>query len=504
LRFAAGADIQSLDPLVSASLYEDYLTQLCMAYLTRADRHGNPAVPELATEVPSRENGGVSQDGKTITWHLRRGVRWSDGVPFSADDVVFTTKLILDPASPVGDTDGWNLITKIDEPDNATVVYHLRSPYASFATKFFFGAGISILPEHLLRGVRDLKNASYNASPVGIGPFRFRSWKRGDSVVMERNPYYFRGRAKLDRIIFKIIPDTSTMLAQLGSHEIDMWIGVPPHFYPQARALAGVTTIATPSNAFDHLDFNVTNSRVSDVRVRRALRLALDRRKLIDKVEHGLYRLDESVVTPATTYHIRLPLVRTDIAAANALLDSAGWKRGADGIRAKAGVRMDLTFVQPVAHPEYDSEVELIRNSWKQIGVEITVKRYLASQLFATPQDGGIVFGGKFDVARFTWTTTADEDISAIYACDRFPPAGQNDMHWCDREVTTALDRLRLDYDVRARARDLAIVQRDIYDAVPTIVLDTRQQLSAYNTDLKNWHPNPMSPAFGNIMDVDI
>jgi peptide/nickel transport system substrate-binding protein len=504
LRFAAGSDIQSLNPLISSSINEDYLTQLCMAYLTRADRRGNATVPELATEVPSRENGGVSRDGKTIIWHLRHGARWSDGAPFTADDVVFTTKLILDPSAAVADTDGWNLITKIDEPDTYTVVYHLRSPYSTFATTFFFAAGVSVLPKHLLRSVRNLRTASYNALPVGIGPFRFQSWKRGESVVMVRNPYYFRGRAKLDRIVFKIVPDASTMLTQLRTHELDLWIDVPPHLYPQVRAIEGFDGIATPSTTYDHLDFNLTNPILADVRVRRALRLAVDRRAIVNKVQHGLYQLDESVVTPASPYHIDLPLVPFDIAKADALLDSAGWKRGKDGVRVKGRARLHLTFVQKVGQPDFESELELIRNSWQLIGVELTVKRYLASQLFATAQDGGIIFGGKFDVARFGWESTPDEDLASIYACDSLPPVGQNDPHWCDREATAAMDDAKIEYHQKARAKDLAVVQRRVYDQVPTVVLDASRQLSAYNDDLKNWHPNPMSPAFNDIMNVDI
>jgi peptide/nickel transport system substrate-binding protein len=504
LRFAAGADIRHLNPLLGTTLYEDYLTSLCMAYLTKADARGNPTVPELVTEVPSRQNGGVSQDGKTITWHLRRHVKWSDGAPFTAADVVFTTKQILNPANNVDSTDGWNLIVRIDEPDAYTVVYHLRKPFAAFADDFFFGAGLSVLPAHLLQGVHDLNTAAYNSLPVGIGPFRFQSWKRGESVVMVRNPYYFRGPPKLQRIVFKIIPDTNTALAELRSHEIDLWLGVPPHFYSQALALDGIVGLATPSNEFDHLDFNLTNPILADVRVRRALRLALNRREIVDKTQSGLYRLDESPVTPASPYHENLPRVPFDLVRANALLDAAGWQRGIDGIRTKRGVRLKLTYVQQAGRPDLDTEVELIRSTWERIGVELTVKRYLISQLNATPQDGGIIFSGKFDVTRFGWALTPDESLESLYGCNAFPPGGQNDMHWCDPQASAAMERQNVEFDERARAKDLAVVQRRVYDQVPTIVLDFSVQLSAYNADLRHWDPKPMSPPFDDIMNVDI
>jgi peptide/nickel transport system substrate-binding protein len=504
LRFATATDISHLNPLLGATLYEDYLTSLCMAYFTKADARGNPTVPELVTEVPSRENGDVSHDGKTITWHLRHGVRWSDGVPFTAADVVFTTKQILNPANNVESTEGWNLIVRIDAPDKYTVVYHLRKPYAAFAYVFFFGAGLAVLPEHLLRGVHDLNTAAYNSLPVGIGPFRFQSWKRGESVVMVRNPYYFRGPPKLDRIVFKIIPDTNTALAELRSHELDLWLGIPPHFYRQTLALDGILGLATPSNAFDHLDFNLANPILADVRVRRALRLALDRRDIVDKTQSGLYRLDESPVTPASPYHENLALVPFDIVRANALLEAAGWRRGLDGIRTKRGMRLNLTYVQQAGRPDLDTESELIRSTWERIGVDVRVKRYLPSQLFATARDGGIIFGGKYDVARFLWALTPDESLESLYGCNAFPPGGQNDMHWCDPLATAAMERQDVDLDECARANDLAVVQRRVYDQVPTVVLDFRVQLSAYNSDLRNWDPKPMSPPFDDMMNVDI
>ncbi|GAC1421972.1 MAG: hypothetical protein NVSMB64_30570 [Candidatus Velthaea sp.] len=128
LRFATGADIQGLNPLTHATGYEMYLAQLCMAYLIKTDAHGDATVPELITEIPSQKNGGISKDGKTITWHIRHGVTWSDGAPFDADDVVFTTKQVNNPANNVVSRDGWDQIVKVDEPDKYTVVYHIKAP----------------------------------------------------------------------------------------------------------------------------------------------------------------------------------------------------------------------------------------------------------------------------------------------------------------------------------------------------------------------------------------
>ena len=172
LRFSTATDIEHLVTLESASAYEMYLAAMCNAWLIKTDAGGNATVPELITEIPTQRNGGISKDGKTITWHLRHNVKWSDGAPFDADDVIFSTKQVLNPANNVESTDGWDLIAKMDEPDKYTVVYHLKKPYSSFAVTFFStgGANPSVLPQHLLKGYPNLNNVPYNSLPVGTGP----------------------------------------------------------------------------------------------------------------------------------------------------------------------------------------------------------------------------------------------------------------------------------------------------------------------------------------------
>ncbi len=505
LRFAVATDIQGLNPLTHASGYEMYLAQLCMAYLIKTDAHGDATVPELITQIPSQANGGISKDGKTITWHLRHDIKWSDGAPFDADDVVFSTKQVNNPKNNVVSHDGWDQIVRVDEPGKYTVVYHLKAPYSSFAVTFFStgGANPAVLPQHLLKGLDSLNDVPYNALPVGIGPFKYENWKRGDSVVMARNDNYFRGAPKLERILFKIIPDRNTTLEQMRTHELDLWLPISPHFFPQVTAIAGIKGLTLPSFFFDHLDFNLTRPVLQDRAVRQALRYATDRKQIIAKVHNGLYLLDESPVTPASRFYANLPLVPYDIAKANALLDAAGWKRDAGGIRAKNGRRLSLALALVAGAPDSDTIVELLRNSWKQLGVEFSVKRYLSSQFFAPVAEGGIIYGGKFDVVLFAWGTDPNEDLSNLYACYRFPPNGQNDPRWCDRAATAAMDRAKTTYDQAKRAPDLTFVQKAVYDAVPTIVIDARKELFAYNGDLKNWHPNPVSP-FDNMLSADI
>jgi len=505
LRFASASDIQQLNPLINETLYESYLGDMTMAWLIRTDAHGNATVPELATEVPSQKNGGISADGKTITWHLRRGVKWSDGYPFDADDMVFTTREVLNPANDVVSRDGWDQIVKIDEPDKYTVVYHLKAPYSSFAVTFFSTAGANpaILPKHLLDHYPNLNEVPYNSLPVGIGPFKYQVWNRGDSIVMVANDLYFRGRPKLNRIVYSTVQDRNTVLEQLRTHELDLWIPITAHYFPPAAAIPGIGTSRIPAYDFDHLDFNLRNPILQDIKVRQALRLGLDRDAIISKIDNGLYIRDESVVVPASRFYLDLPLVPFDLAKANALLDSDGWVRGPDGVRAKGGRRLELDVATAVGSHDTDEEIELIRGWWKQLGVSLVVKHYLDSLFFAPLADGGIIYGGKFDVVLFAWSGDPNEDQANLYACYRFPPDGQNDMHWCDPQANEAMIAAKLSYDQALRTKLLAIVQKRVYEEVPTIVIDARSQMAAYNPDLKNWHPNSVAP-FDDMMNVDI
>ena len=505
LRFTASEDLVGLNPMVNTQATLGFLSSMAMAYLIKTDAKSEATVPELCTEIPSLKNGGISADGKSITYHLRHDVKWSDGIPFSADDVVFSTMLILDPHTIVISHDGWDQIQRIDEPDKYTVVYHLKKPYAPFAYTFFStgDANPAILPKHLLAG-KNVNTDPYNSLPVGIGPFKYARWNRGESVELVPNPFYFRGQPKLQRVVYKIIQDRNTVLEQLRTHELDLWTPVAPHYANGVKAIQGITLLSTPSFFVDHLDFNLGRPALQDHAVRVALRMALDRKLINDKIRFGLFDLGESVIPPANTFfHLDIPLVPTNIAGANAMLDAAGWKRGSDGIRTKNGLRLSFNFATSTGSQDADQEIELIRASWKPIGVDIQVRHYLSSLLFAPAGSGGIIFGGKFDMVVFAWGGNPQGDLSNLYACYRFPPNGQNDPRYCNREVTAAIDRGKVEYDRTKRLDDMHFIQRQIFADAPVVVLDTRKELYGYNSDLKNFHPNPLAP-FDDMMNVDI
>ena len=238
LRYTEAEDIVGLNPVLNQQGAVSRLSSLTMAWLFRYDRRNLPE-PELATVVPTQGNGGISRDGDTITFHIRKGVKWSDGQPFDADDVVFSFGVMNNSANNITSRDGFDLITKIDEPDKFTVVVHLKKPYSPFIPTFFGtgGGNPCLLPKHILGSLPSINEAPYNNLPVGIGPFRYTAWRHGDAIELEANPNYWRGLPKLKKIVYKIIPDRNTALTQLQTGEIDYWFPVGGAYLARVQAI---------------------------------------------------------------------------------------------------------------------------------------------------------------------------------------------------------------------------------------------------------------------------
>ena len=502
LTISDGGDVNTLNPHLGQSATVANLSEMTMAWLVKWDEHNRP-YPELATAVPTRANGGVSEDGLTITYHIRKGVKWADGVPFDADDVVFSTAVVNNPANNEGGR--LDQIARVDEPDKFTVVYHLKKPYSPSTAAFFSSccANPSLLPKHLLARYPNINNVPYNSLPVGIGPFKFQRWDRSKQIVLVANPLYWRGRPKLDRIVYKIVPDRGALLSQLAAHEVDMWYQFSGAYLTRIQALSAYTVYRHSSYAYDHVDFNLTHPAVSDPRVRQALRLALNRRALVERAEHGVGTVQDSALPVSAPYFVELGTTPYDPVKANALLDQAGWRRAPGGTRSKNRIELDLDVAIVAGRPDIDEQFAILRDDWKKIGVGIKVHHYPVARMFAPAQQGGIAYGNSWDVIAFAWAADPLGDFSGIYGCHSFPPAGQNNVRWCNQTAQGAMDALFGHYEQSERNADLKILMGAFIRDVPSIVSFLHVDMFAYNRDLKNYHPNNLTP-FDNMMDVDI
>jgi peptide/nickel transport system substrate-binding protein len=506
LRIADGTgDISTLNPHLDSTATLGFLSELTMAYLVRWGANNQP-YPELATALPTRENGGISADGLTITYHLRRGVRWSDGAPFNADDVVFTTNAAKNPKNNEIDADAFAEVEHVDAPDPYTVIYHLKAPNALFLPAFFGSAGgdVCILPKHLLARYPTFNAAPYNALPVGIGPFRYIAWKRSDSVELEANPYYWRGAPRLQHISYKLINSRDTALTLLQTGEIDLWAQVPPAYIDHVEAIDNVTTIAQPAAYYSHADFNVQRPLVRDIRVREAIRYALDRPMLIRTVSHGHALLQESVVSPAVAIAPNdIPLVPFDPQKARALLEQAGWKVGPDGIRMNNGTRLSLFLPFYTGSAATDTQVEVMRSLLKDVGIEIDTRKSAPAKFFAPAAEGGVLYGSDWDMTFFSAQNGPGGDISSLFACDQMPPTGQNVLRFCDKALDALFVQFTTSYSVEVRKALLRQEVMLIVKEVPTIVLSVPEYGFSYNKTVTGFHPGLQTP-FDQMMNVDI
>ena len=505
LRYTTAQDINSLNPYLLQDFTLGLLSQLTMAWLVRYDAQ-NRAIPELATEVPSLDNGGISKDGTTITFKLRKGVVWSDGAPFTARDVVFSYKQVMNPANNIVSRSGWDLITHIQTPDDHTAVFHLKEPYSSFLPTFFASAGANpcILPEHLLRGVPNINNIPYNSKPIGIGPFKYLSWQRGAQIELVANDSYWRGKPKLQKIVFKIIPDRNTAMTQLQTHEVDMWFPIGGAYMVRLKDAPGMKLIRKPSYFFNHFDFNLSHPIFAEHAVREAIRYSINREEIREKIAHGVGIIQESMIPPVhPDYDPNIKTVPFDLTKANALLDGAGWARGSDGLRAKNGKRLVVEFASSAGTPDVDSQLELIRSWWKQVGIGLDVHRYVAPLLFGPYASGGIIYTGKFDVVAFAWLNNVNGDFRNLYASNQIPPQGQNVLRYRNPIVDNAIAEFQRSYDP-AKQKELSwVVQEQVVKDVPTIVTSVREDIYAFNDDLRDFHPNAVTP-FDDMLNVDI
>jgi peptide/nickel transport system substrate-binding protein len=444
-------------------------------------------VPVLAKEVPTLDNGGIvlSEDGSkmTITYKLQENVKWHDGAPFTSADVKFTWEAVKDPAFIAESKDGTQDIDSIDLPDDYTVVCNYNTVKPNFAsTLFTFG----IMPKHLLEGT-DLNTSSYNETPVGTGPFKVAEFVRGQYVVLDKNTDYWQTAESgdalpyIDRLVFRIVTDSNTLITQLQSGELDMAVSVPYGRASQLEGVEGLEIVVGPQLSWGHLDFNFRNPILADGTVRKAVAHAINRETLI-RVQGGFPTPIKSLVLPIfDLYDDATPEYAYDPAAANAMLDDAGYTKGGDGIREKDGDRLSFAFVVQSGRADDENVQQVIIAQLKEIGIEATADNKTGVAYREARYSGG------YDLIYGRWITSADPVYSIFYGTE----GENNGQGYSNPELDEVFARLEntLDQDVRKAAA--SEMQRIIAEDLPAIALTGGVSVIAKPVELKNFVPNP-------------
>jgi peptide/nickel transport system substrate-binding protein len=303
--------------------------------------------PRLLAEIPTVENGGVSEDGITYTLKFNPGVTWHDGTPCTANDFRFTWEWIMDPANQAQATAGWAEIESIDVPDDLTAVVTLKQMYIPWVSETL--GWNPVLPEHIQSATT---TEEFGRAPVGNGPFKFVEWVPGDHLTYERYEEYFRPeKALLDRLIFKIVPDRNAVIAQAKTGDIQIGVDYTEAQIPEMENVPGVTLVITPSQIYERYHFTmVTRDDASvphpifgDKNVRLALTHALDRQTIIDQILFGRTEIARNELDNTPFENTEITPLAFDPELAKSMLDGAGWVSGADGVREKDGTRLSFT-----------------------------------------------------------------------------------------------------------------------------------------------------------------
>jgi peptide/nickel transport system substrate-binding protein len=505
LRIGVARDLDTLDPVLSGQAGLTDLAQLVFSGLIRYDDRGE-AIPDAATAVPTRANHGISADGKTIVYHLRHNVRFSDGHPLTAEDVVFTWQQVLNPANNVPYHFPYDEATSVVAKDPYTVVVHLKHPSAPFVAIFMrCGTQGAIIPKHLLQGLHDLNTAPFNTQPVGSGPFKIVSYHAASGAVLVPNPYWFGGKPKLDRIDYKIIPTESSLQVAMETHEIDMYWGAAESQYRALKAIDGVRVDASPSYQYEEVVFNTRRTPFSDLTVRRAAASAINWAELARAVYLAVDLPGVTDSFPGSwSNEPALKHPPFDLAKARALLNADGWKPGPDGIRVKDGKRLTVEFSTVSGIITRANAEVLIQQELHDAGFDVAIHNANASLLFSAYGAGGLLATGKFDMAIYAWTKTPDPDDSDTLGPDRVPPKGANYTGLKDAEIGRLQTIGAENYERGPRKKAYVGIQQRIQELLPFQTMVWRANIDAYNDDLRNFRPAPAVSDFWNAGDWSI
>lgn len=490
LRLSDISDPSTLNPMLTGADVAYQLASYTLEYLVQLDDAGN-AIPVLCERIPTLENGDISRDGLRVRYALRRNVTWSDGQPFTARDVIESWKQVMNPLNNVQIREGYDVIQRIDAPDEHTIVVELKRPYAPFTTRFFAAiqeGPIAVMPAHLIAGQSDLNRSPFNVHPIGTGPFVLQSWEHNGRMIFTANPHYWRGRPALQQIIFQAQPSTATELVRFQTHENDADFDAGAGRLREYQSLAGMRTISSVSLRMLIAVTNTQRFPFNDVHVRHALAYAVDRNAILEKVENGAGVLaDEFLPRWSWAYTPNVPHYAFDPAKAAAELAAAGYQLKADGFRYRNGQRLSVLMVGTAGSGTFVKIAALVQQNLRAIGSDAVIKLYPYGTIFDI---SGPIRSGNFNLTVYSYSVNYDPAALDDDGCDQFAPQGANEERYCD-PVVDRLEREALASNDRARRKPLyeQIEQRRMA-AVPSLPIAFLNRVGVVNEDLHGYTPS--------------
>jgi peptide/nickel transport system substrate-binding protein len=399
--------------------------------------------PRLAT------SWSASADGLHWTVDLRRDVRWSDGVPFTSKDVVFSYRLFLDPKSGYLDVGDIKYINRVTADGPYRVHFDLAYPSAVFTLN---ALGENLVPEHVLGKIAPDRQrfSSFGEHPVGTGPYVLQNWQHDSETLFVRNPYAWR-RPKIARIDVRIIFNDQSEMEALANGSADLIDDLSLTQYLQLQHIAPQIKLMTFASLYlDVVEFNLDRPGLSDVAVRQAMMYGYDRKALVDGLYDGKVAVTNDLIVSALKhwYDPNVPQYPYDPAKARAILDAAGWKVGPDGIRSNGRTRLSFELMLNQGSSIITDEMLTFAEDMHDVGIDVRLRQLDFASLVSRS------FKGNYDMTANGRGGAVDPDLTTILASSQIPPNGSNTTHYRDAIVdrdlklglTTLNDAKRREY----------------------------------------------------------
>jgi peptide/nickel transport system substrate-binding protein len=489
------ADAKTNNPMLSSDTESG--ARIALQYNVLVDVNPDNALPfpDLATEVPNLANGGISKDGLTYTFKLRKDVKWSDNQPFTSKDVVFTYQTMAKKELGSPRTAAINeRIDSVSAPDDATVVFKLKKVVAPFLISNMY----AIVPEHILKDVPvdQIKTHPFSTgdpkASVATGPFKFKEWVKDDHATFEKNPLYFRGEPALDQVIHKVVKDQTVVVAQLKTGEGD-WGGIQESFFDELSKDPKLNVAKYDTFSFTFYSYQLDPAKSTlfqQKEVRQALAYALDRDAMIKAIRFGIGQVAQGTM-PVPSWAYAPDQITTkytyDPKKAEQLLDQAGWAKGPDGIRAKGGQKLSFTLWTNAGNKVREQYVTVMQQQWKAIGVDATPKteewNAFLTRITETHDFEVYLVGFQWDV---------DPDQTTMWSTESYE-GGFNMNKYSNKKVDELMSSGLSELDQAKRKQLYVDMQNVIMDELPNLIIDFPQGLQGVNKRVHNLKPNAVN-----------
>lgn len=448
---------------------------------------------DLKLEGELAESWEISPDGKRITFHLRKGVRWHDGVPLTSDDVMFTYRRMIDPRTPTAYGEDFKQVRRATAPDPNTFVVEYSRPFAPALASW----GMHVLPRHLLEKYPDISKSPLNKKPVGTGPYRFVEWKTGEKVVFDANPDYFEGKPYISRVITRVIPDQATMFLELKSGGVDIMTLTPPQYVRQtetAEFKKSFNRYKYTASGYTYLGFRLSHPFFKDKRVRQAIAHAADKKSLIDGVLLGLGQEATGPYKPGTwAYNPDVKKYPHDPLRAKALLAEAGWKEK-DGVLVKDGQPFEFTVLTNAGNDARAKTAAILQQNLAEVGIRMQIRTVEWAAFI-----NEFIDKRKFDAVILGWNITPDPDQFDIWHSSKTGPKELNHVGFANPEVDRLLDEGRSTFDLEKRKKAYFRIQEILAEEQPYVFLYVPEALPVVHNRFRGIVPAPAGITYNFI-----